>query len=609
MSPTTPTDEGTVWLHDPARGRWLRFSDPVTRLCAHTLADVPNVVAEAEAAADRGLWAVGIVAYEAAGAFDTALVTRAPIAGQPLAWFGLYRLPQALPAPHVAEPIAVAVAPDLPEQDYVKRVGRVHSAIALGDTYQVNLTLRLRGDFDGDPWRVFAQLQAAQPGGYGAYLDLGEVVIASASPELFWRLDGDSITMRPMKGTRRRGRWPAEDAALATELVASEKDNAENVMIVDMVRNDLGRIATLGSVNVPTLFAAERYPTVWQMTSTVTAKTRAGLGEILRACFPCASITGAPKASTMRLIRELETTPRGVYTGAIGYWAPGRRAQFNVAIRTAVIDRARRSLTYGIGSGVVWDSDAADEYHECLLKGRALTELATSFELIETLRWSPDEGFALVDLHLDRLLRSAQRFDFVFDSAACRAALDESVAGAQAPLRVRLTVARSGEPCVTTAPAPPVAWPGADPACEPLRLRFATGPIDDRDPWLFHKTTRRGVYEQALTSARGLGPCDDVVLWNAREEVTETTIGNLVVLHEGRRLTPPVSSGLLPGTFRRWLLERGEVAEAVVTRDMLGEAEAVWRINALRGWESAWLVCGDGQALGRDPAGRSATRP
>lgn len=608
MPPTTPTN-GTVWLHDPACGRWLCFSEPIAQLRTHTLADVAAVVAEAEAAADRGLWAVGVLAYEAAGAFETALATRSPVVGQPLAWFGLYPPPQAVPPPHFPEPIAVAVAPDLSEDDYVKRVGRVHAAIAAGDTYQVNLTLRLQGDFDDDPWRVFAQLQAAQPGGFGAYLDLGDVVIASASPELFWRLDGETITMRPMKGTRRRGRWPAEDAALAAELVASEKDRAENVMIVDMARNDLGRIASTGSVRVPALFTPERYPTVWQMTSTVTAETRAGLDEILRACFPCASITGAPKASTMRLIRDLETTPRGVYTGTIGYWAPGRRAQFNVAIRTAVIDRVRRSLTYGIGSGVVWDSGPVDEYHECLLKGRALTELATAFELIETLRWSPDEGFALVELHLDRLLQSARRFGFALDLAACRAALDESVVGARDPVRVRLTVTRAGVPCVTTAPAPPVAWLGADPTREPLCLRFAIGPIDDRDPWLFHKTTRRGVYEQALMAARRLGSCDDVVLWNARGEVTETTIGNLVVAYAGRRLTPPVSSGLLPGTFRRWLLERGMVEEAIVTRTMLGEAEAVWRVNALRGWEAARLPGEGAQGVDGGPVGQSASRP
>ncbi len=608
MPPTTPTN-GTVWLHDPACGRWLCFSEPIAQLRTHTLADVAAVVAEAEAAADRGLWAVGVLAYEAAGAFETALATRSPVVGQPLAWFGLYPPPQAVPPPHFPEPIAVAVAPDLSEDDYVKRVGRVHAAIAAGDTYQVNLTLRLQGDFDDDPWRVFAQLQAAQPGGFGAYLDLGDVVIASASPELFWRLDGETITMRPMKGTRRRGRWPAEDAALAAELVASEKDRAENVMIVDMARNDLGRIASTGSVRVPALFTPERYPTVWQMTSTVTAETRAGLDEILRACFPCASITGAPKASTMRLIRDLETTPRGVYTGTIGYWAPGRRAQFNVAIRTAVIDRVRRSLTYGIGSGVVWDSGPVDEYHECLLKGRALTELATAFELIETLRWSPDEGFALVELHLDRLLQSARRFGFALDLAACRAALDESVVGARDPVRVRLTVTRAGVPCVTTAPAPPVAWLGADPTRQPLCLRFAIGPIDDRDPWLFHKTTRRGVYEQALMAARRLGSCDDVVLWNARGEVTETTIGNLVVAYAGRRLTPPVSSGLLPGTFRRWLLERGMVEEAIVTRTMLGEAEAVWRVNALRGWEAARLTGEGAQGADGGPVGQSASRP
>lgn len=581
---------GMAWLHDPARSRWLSFSNPTGWLVATELGEVADVVAEVEDAVERGWWAVGWIAYEAANAFDASLETRPSVPDLPLVRFGLYPPPTLAKDLPEASPAEVRLQPDLRVETYRDRIQRVHAAISCGDTYQVNFTFRLNGDEPDDSWRLFARLQAAQPGGYGAYLESPTHVVASASPELFWRLDDDTITMRPMKGTRPRGRWPTEDRALAAELIASEKDRAENVMIVDMARNDLGRIARVGSVRVPTLFQAEPYPTVWQMTSTVTAETRAGLGDLLRACFPCASITGAPKASTMRLIRELEDTPRGIYTGAIGYWAPGRHAQFNVAIRTAVVDRQRKRVTYGIGSGIVWDSRAEDEYDECLLKGRILTEPIASFELIETLRWSPGDGFWLEANHLERLGVSAARFGFRFDPNETRAAWGAAVAGAERPQRVRLTLDRSGRTRITIADAPPVATQQGDLSRAPLRVRLASAPVSTADLWLYHKTTCREVYDRALAAARDAGPCDDVVLWNERGEATETTIGNLVVAHAGRLLTPPVSSGLLAGTFRRWLLESGRVEEAVIPLDTLRAAEGLWRINGLRGWEPITLV-------------------
>jgi para-aminobenzoate synthetase/4-amino-4-deoxychorismate lyase len=549
------------------------------------LSDVLAVVAEAEAATERGLWAVGWLAYEAAGAFDPALVTHPPRPRLPLAHFALYPAPALTTELPEAAPAEIQLAPDLDAESFANRIAGVHAAIARGDTYQVNLTFRLNGDYAGDPWRLFARLQAAQPGGYGAYIDARTHVVASASPELFWRLDGDTIVVRPMKGTRPRGRWPTEDQALAAELTTAEKDRAENVMIVDMARNDLGRIARVGSVKVPTLFEAEGYPTLWQMTSTVTAETRAGLGDILRATFPCASITGAPKASTMRLIHDLEDTPRGVYTGAIGYWAPGRQAQFSVAIRTAVIDRQLSRVTYGVGSGVIWDSRADDEYRECLLKGRALTESPEAFELFETLRWTSTQGFWLEAFHLERLAESAARFGFPYSGAHCRDVMAQAVAGENRALRVRLTLDRRGRARAVSADAPAVAWDAADPARAPLPVRVAESPIDSQDLWLYHKTTRRGVYERALAQARLAGPCEDVILWNERGEVTETTIGNLVVACGGRLVTPPVSAGLLAGTFRRWLVESGVVQEDAVPVAVLAGADALWRVNGLRGWE------------------------
>ncbi len=587
MSPLPPY--GPVWIHDAGRSRWLRFAEPEAVLRADSLSAVPGVIAAAEAAAAHGRWAVGWLAYEAAPAFEPALATHPPAPGLPLAWFGLFREPHIAMTLPPGVPQRLATEPDLGEAAFVKKIGQIQAAIARGDTYQVNLTFRLNSPAPADPWLIFSQLQGTQPGGYGAYFDIGSHVVASASPELFWRLEGKTITMRPMKGTRRRGRWPAEDAALAAELVASEKDRAENVMILDMARNDLGRVARIGSVRVPQLFTAERYPTLWQMTSTVEAETTAGLSEIMWACFPCASITGAPKASTMRLIRALEDTPRGVYTGAIGFWAPGRQAQFSVGIRTAVVDRAAERLTYGIGSGIVWDSSAVDEYQECLLKARTLTELAEPFGLIETLRWTPAEGFWLEDMHLERLALSAQRFGFRCDLETVRAALRVAVRDAADARRVRLVLMPAGEAQVTAEAAPPVAWAAPVAGRAPVCLRLAPTAVDSREPWLYHKTTRREVYERALAAARALGPCDDVVLWNAQGEITETSIGNLVVDDGQRLVTPPMTSGLLAGTFRRWLLERGAVEEGVITRALLARARAVWRVNAVRGWEVACL--------------------
>jgi len=576
-----------AWIHDRVRRVWLHFTHPTSVAVAHSLTDVPLVIASAEAASASGLWAVGFVAYEAATAFDPALSTHPPHPRQPLAWFGLFPPPREAPPP-AALPLRIEAQPDLAQSAFIERIARIQAAIALGETYQVNLTFRLNATDVPDPRQVFAQLQAAQPGGYGAYLDLGDIVVASASPELFWRLEGETITMRPMKGTRRRGRWPIEDEALAAELVSAAKDRAENVMIVDMARNDLGKIARIGSVRVPELFTAERYPTLWQMTSTVQAETTAGLGEILRACFPCASITGAPKASTMRLITALEDTPRGVYTGAIGYWAPGRRAQFNVAIRTAVIDVSGTRLSYGVGSGIVWDSEAVDEYHECLLKARTLTEPVEPFDLFETLRWSPGMGFWLEERHLARLSGSAQRFAFICDLEAVREALRRAVAGHEEPCRVRLTLSSDGRVAAVASPAPPVALEASAAAGRaPLGLRWALEPVDRRDPLLYHKTTRRDLYDKALAVARGQGPCDDIIMWNEAGEVTETTIGNLVIEVAGRLWTPPVEAGLLAGTFRQSLLDCGAVVEGPVTRAMVGEAQAFWRVNSLRGWERA----------------------
>ncbi|MEE4274067.1 MAG: chorismate-binding protein, partial [Thermoanaerobaculales bacterium] len=406
-------------IRDPATGGWTRFERPVENVCAWERAEVMGALRRIEEAVESGgLAAVGCIAYEAAPAFDPAFRTAAPADGLPLLCFGLFEGGSG-GTPSFGAPAAGfsigAWAPSQDRESYRQSIGRIRDCIAGAATYQVNHTFRMRATFTGDPASFFTDLVRAQPRCHAALLDMGERVVCSASPELMLQLDGERILSRPMKGTADRGRDLASDRAAVEALRRSEKNRAENAMIVDMVRNDLGRVADVGTVRVSARFDVERHPTVLQMTSTVEAETRADISEILGALFPFASVTGAPKVRTMELISELENEPRGVYTGAIGVIRPGRRARFSVAIRTAVVDLEAGEVEYGVGSGVVWDSGADAEYDECLAKARILTEHAQEFELLETLLWEPDAGFFLLDRHLDRLVEAAEYFGRPFD--------------------------------------------------------------------------------------------------------------------------------------------------------------------------------------------------
>ncbi|MEM9405585.1 MAG: aminodeoxychorismate synthase component I, partial [Acidobacteriota bacterium] len=489
-----------------------------------------------------------------------------------------------------------ALQASVTEHEYRETVARIKELIAAGDTYQVNFTFRLAASFEGDPWALFLQLMKHQPGNHAAFLDLGDWAICSASPELFFTREGEDFTARPMKGTRARGPWSRPDDACADELRGAEKDRAENLMIVDMMRNDLGRIARPGTVSVPGLWEIERYPTLWQMTSTVTAQSDQPTPSALAALFPCASITGAPKARTMEIIRDLECSPRRMYSGAIGHWTPeepGRshRARFSVAIRTALIDKSAGEVEYGVGSGIVWDSEDSSEYQECLLKAEILRRESRSFDLLETLLWEPDEGYFLLPAHLRRLQSASDYFGYGVDLKRVERALSQ-LAGRAGPLaklgtpaRVRLLVDSLGKPTVEF-----TSWPGVGSGAQPLRCCFHDVPVETDDPFLFHKTTHRDVYE----GARAAHPdVDEVLLWNRSGEVCEGCIANVVVEWEGERVTPPVECGLLAGTFRGWLLERGDVRERIVTKDMLRAAERFYLVNSVRRWQSAVLVDSD----------------
>lgn len=548
------------------------FAKPLTTLQANTLSEVTPVLAEAARRVAQGKWVAGFVAYEAGAAFEPALPTR-EVGDLPLVWFGVYDAPELMPvSPTPAAMPTVAWRPGIAQAEYLRAVDAIRAHIAAGDTYQVNYTFPLQAAFDGDTNAWFEALAAQRHGGQMAYVDTGRFAVLSLSPESFFTLDGPLITCRPMKGTRPRGRWPEEDAAIAAALAASDKDRAENLMIVDMVRNDLGRVARTGTVCVPELFTLETYPTVWQMTSTVTAETDAEVPAIFAALFPCASVTGAPKIKACEYIHTLETLPRGVYCGSIGWWGPGPLARFNVGIRTITVDRETGQAVYPVGSGIVWDSDAELEYAECLQKAVAIQTTPPAFELLETLRHDATGYHYLIE-HLDRMAASARHFGWTADRDAWRKRLEAAALEFPAvPLRVRFLVDQPGAMRVEHFVLP-------DP--KPWRVRLAMTAVDERDVFLYHKTTHRAVYEVH----RAAHPdCDDVILWNTAGALTESCFGNVVLEIDGRRLTPPIASGLLAGVYRRQLLETGEIAEAPLHKRDLATASRVRLINSVRGW-------------------------
>ncbi len=563
-------------------GRWLALSGPAGSVEAETREEVLPALEEIEGRVERsGLHAAGFISYEAAPAFDPALPVRPPD-GFPLLRFGFYRrIAETEPPVETGRTEFPDWTPSVTESEYRRAIGEIKRRIAWGETYQVNYTYRLTGPFRGDGRELFARMIEGQGRRSGAFLEAGRYQVCSASPELFFRREGDRIVTRPMKGTGRRGSTPEEDSRLEERLARSGKNRAENLMIVDMLRNDLGRIAETGSVRAGPLFAVERYPTLFQMTSTVTARTRASLAGILAALFPCGSVTGAPKPSTMGIIAELETTPRKIYTGAVGLVSPGRRAIFLVAIRTLLADRETGTAEYGTGGGIVWDSRAGEEYREARLKARIVTGSRPDFSLLETIGWTPGEGYALLDRHLERMASSARHFHFPFDPARAGRRLREQAAGlAGSPHKVRLLLGPDGSLLCSARPLSP------RPERRPLRVAFALFPVDSRDPRLGHKTTRREVYEDARAGRPGF---DEVILFNERGEVTEAAAGNVVIRTGGELITPPLSSGVLPGTLRAELLAEGKIRERKITREQLAEAGEFFLINSVRGWRRAVL--------------------
>ncbi len=553
----------------------LAFGAPREVIEARTLAEVVPVLRAAEGAARAGRWAIGFVAYEAAPAFDAALRVR-PGTG-PLAWFGLHDAPLPVPAPRPADARLAGAAPELDAAVHAEAVQAIRQGVAAGAVYQVNFTFRLGGRMEGDPLDLHHRLRGAQGSGDSAYVRTGDRAVASASPELFLLRQGDRVTSRPMKGTARRGRFLAEDERVRLALAASEKDRAENVMIADLLRNDLGRVAVTGSVHAGPLLEVERLRTVWQLTSTVSARLRPGvdLAELFAATFPCGSVTGAPKVAAMRFVADLERSPRGVYCGAVGAIAPGGDACFNVAIRTAEVDLATGEATYGTGGGITWDSEPAAEWDEALAKTRVLETTPGTPTLLETMRLE-DGRVALLEGHLLRLAGSARYHAIPLDLAALR----ERIGAESGDARLRLLLDPAGEVVLERMPLPA-------PVEGPVPVALSGDPVDRRDAALFHKTTRREPYDRR----RATRPhAFDVLLLNREGELTEGTFTNVVADLDGERVTPPLDAGLLPGVFRAGLLARGEVRERTLRPGDLVRARRFWLVNALRGWIEARLV-------------------
>jgi para-aminobenzoate synthetase / 4-amino-4-deoxychorismate lyase len=599
------------------------FQGPVAHLACRAVDELERFFAELELWLARGYYLAGWLAYEFGYLLEEIKGNRGIVPGEKLAEFGVYRSPQRYDhgsgrwdqRPGIVErglvstcgPKAWRLANlrfSQERDEYLARIERIKEYITAGDTYQVNYTLKLLFDFEGSVADLYETLRNNQSVSYGALLKHGSRQIISFSPELFFRKQGEICLARPMKGTSRRGASRESDQLVRTRLAADLKNRSENVMIVDLLRNDLGRLCRMGTVKTSKLFTVETYETLHQMTSTIEGRLRPGVTwpELFRAIFPCGSVTGAPKIRTMEIIRELETVPRGVYTGAIGFIAPSGDAVFNVPIRTVVLDGRRGEM--GIGSGIVADSDAEAEWEECRLKARFLVDPEEEFQLLETILWHPDLGFWLLERHLSRLADSAEYWGFPCRRESLveeleRLVQEETGVKAGRCLRIRLLLYKDGTISVVARDCAMPVMPEialASPGGRRMRVALATEPVAAEDPFLRHKTTRRKMYEDRRNKAEGAG-CFEALLINQRGELTEGTFTNLFVLKGRELLTPPLTCGLLNGVLRQAMLV-GElplpagmtIRETVLYRADLDSAEAIYVGNSIRGLLEVELV-------------------
>lgn len=574
------------------------YEAPADVVVARRPGEVGPALERLEALRRDGRHLAGYFAYEAGLALEPRLAALAAArsgADGPLLWFGAFEDYRTIAATNVPAWLAASggdgparvgpLDPQLSPGGYARAFDALEEAIAAGDIYQANLTFPLAGSYHGDPLALYAAMRPAAGAGYGGIVFDGAHWLLSFSPELFFALKDGAARVKPMKGTRPRGRDAAEDALLAAELAGSVKDRAENLMIVDLMRNDLSRVAEPGSVKVDKPFAVESYPTVHQMVTTVTAQLQPGKGaaEMVRALFPCGSITGAPKIRAMELIQAHERDARGPYCGAIGRIDPAGETAFNVAIRTLRLtpeENGRGRAVLGVGSAIVADSECLPEWRECLVKGGFVRLRASGADLIETMRFTPEEGVPLLELHLERIKASAAELGFSFDRHAVRNAIQALCFEADKPARLRLCAARSGAYTLELGELPA-------PLDEPARCAVLRQPVDPGDWRLRHKSSDRGFYDLGLVVAKEAG-AQEAVLVRDDGLVTEGCFTNLFVERGGVLLTPPARLGLLPGVLRRSLIEAGQAVEAELTLGDLAEGFLIG--NALRGLMPATLL-------------------
>lgn len=560
-------------IYDQHEQAWLCFNSPIYEITATNKDEVLPALAKIESLCrSEGLYAVGYLPYEAGVAFDERM-SNFFISDLILLKFRLYNgytKFKTLPTPDRSFSLG-AFTPSVSRRTYDTAIDSVKQFIKKGYTYQVNFTFRMYNELIGDAYALFHSLTRSQGPGYSAFLRYPERTICSASPELFFTKIGDEITCKPMKGTIRRGINTEDDARLRETLRTSVKDQAENVMIVDMTRNDLGRVCEIGSVKVPKLFDIEKYPTVFQMTSTVKGTSEKSFPEIFKALFPCASITGAPKISTMNIIYQLESTPRGVYTGTIGIIKPNLDCQFNVAIRTAVIDNDTKKLTYAVGGGVVWDSTDSGEFDEALLKAEVITKPRPPFDLKESILWEQGIGYFLFDAHMNRLADSAVFFDYPLKLTKLSEQLHRLTKTflPDQSYKIRVLLNNEGKIRIETSPI------GSNPV-PVTKLTFCPEPVDALDRSRYHKTTLL----DAFAPPNALK--DDFIYLNKDEQITETSIANIVVKIDGQLFTPPISAGILPGTYRAKLIQEGLLMERPIYRADLTRESEIYLINSVR---------------------------
>ena len=583
----------------PGETRSYLFSSPCDSITAYSVHDSETVFKKIEDALVKGSWVAGWIGYEWGYCLEPRLKhlleSKAPKG--PLLWLGIFKKPLIWKHSLNDTPQILDDVPDISSQisqmdldvsknQYIDAVKKIHEYIRSGDTYQVNYTIRGRFRFSGNPVDLYLALRANQAVSYGALIFDNTRWIVSLSPELFFKVNKTIIESRPMKGTLPRGRTLEEDLANAASLSNDIKNRAENVMIVDLIRNDIGRLSKTGTVHVPQLFTVERFETLLQMTSTVkgTLADPGNWADIFKALFPCGSITGAPKIRTMEIIAELESSPRSVYTGAVGFISPSGNACFNVAIRTVLLEGERAEI--GIGSGVTIGSNPEAEYEETRLKAYFVKKPFEEFELIETLKWEKNIGYWLLDLHLKRLESSAQYFGFKFDLEAVSQALAEHVekTNVNKALKVRLLLHRDSSFEIESEKLNKLATP--------LRVAIASRRIDQNDPFFFHKTTKtRPFFQKGLEEIRAKN-CDEALFLNQEGVLTEGSFTNLFVEKDGRLLTPPVQEGLLNGVFRRYLLSTGRAAEKRIWPEDLQKADKIYVGNSVRGlMEAVFVPC------------------